>query len=270
MNEQAREITTAAEPHLMRYEAASDARGALTPFEMLNKALAQGADIAILEKLMGLHERFEAANARKAFDNAIAEAKGEIPPIAHNRRVKFDSKRGGSSTDYTFEDLAGIAKIVDPILRTHGLSYRYRSEQAGKKLRVTCILSHRDGYYEETTLEADEDHSGNKNSIQAIGSAATYLQRYTLKLALGLSTAHSDDDGRAGGSRKGDADQADGAPKLITEDQVMRLRDLLEATGRDEARFLRHYKLESLSAIWAENYKEAETAIRGGGQTNGR
>ena len=37
------------------------------------------------------------------------------------------------------------------------------------------------------------DQSGNKNGFQAIGSAVTYLQRYTLKSALGLSAEVDDD-----------------------------------------------------------------------------
>ncbi len=81
---------------------------------------------------------------------------------------------------------------------------RHKSEQAAGKVRVTCIVSHSAGYSENTTLEASEDHSGNKNTIQAIGSAATYLQRYTLKLALGLS-ASTDDDGQGGKKVKSSA-----------------------------------------------------------------
>lgn len=59
---------------------------------------------------------------------------------------------------------------------------------------VTCIISHRDGHFEENTLSAGRDESGNKNSIQAVGSTLTYLQRMTLKASLGLA-ASDDDDG---------------------------------------------------------------------------
>jgi uncharacterized protein (DUF3820 family) len=51
------------------------------------------------------------------------------------------------------------------------------------------------GHSESTTLSAAKDGSGNKNDIQARGSAATYLQRYTLIGALGLTTANEDVDG---------------------------------------------------------------------------
>ena len=90
-----------------------------------------------------------------------------------------------------------MAAAVDPVLARHGLSYRFRSEQSGNRLKVICRVSHADGFGEETALETQNDESGNKNAIQSVGSAVTYLQRYTLKLALGLA-ASNDDDGRLG------------------------------------------------------------------------
>lgn len=167
---------------------------AITPAEMLDRALSSNAGIEVINQLMTLHERWEVNQARKAFDNAIADAKSEIPTIVKNATVDYTSNKG--RTNYKYETLGGIAKIIDPILSGHGLSYRFRSRQEHNQLAVTCIVAHRDGYFEETTLSGPPDPSGNKNAYQAVGSAATYLQRYTLKLALGLS-ADKDDDGNA-------------------------------------------------------------------------
>ena len=47
-------------------------------------------------------------------------------------------------------------------------------------------------------MSAPADSSGSKNPVQQIGSTMTYLQRYTLIGALGLTTADKDDDGRQG------------------------------------------------------------------------
>ncbi len=158
-------------------------------------------DIEKFERLMAMRERVEDRIAKQAFDSAIALAKGELSPIVKNRAVDFTSQKG--RTNYRYEDFAAVASAVDPALARHGLSYRFRSEQQGTKLKVTCRVSHRDGYAEETTLEGVNDTSGNKNDMQAVGSAATYLQRYTLKLALGLA-ASNDDDGR----KKDDGDSS--------------------------------------------------------------
>lgn len=151
----------------------------------------QNLDVDKLQKLLEMKERWDATEARKEFEAAISLAKSEIKPIAKKRKVDFTTQKG--RTHYQYEDLALVAEEVDPILGKYGLSYRYRSQQNNKELTVTCIVSHRAGHSEETTLKADNDESGNKNTIQGIGSAATYLQRYTLKLALGLSAAKDND-----------------------------------------------------------------------------
>ena len=44
------------------------------------------------------------------------------------------------------------------------------------------------------------DNSGSKNSIQAIGSTTTYLQRYTLFSILGLAAGEDDDGSAASGT----------------------------------------------------------------------
>lgn len=169
---------------------------ALTPMAMVSQAVASGASIEMVSKLIDLQERMEKTQGRKAFDIAVSEAKGKIPPIIKDKQVGFESKRTGDTTSYAHETMGAIAKVVDPILNEYGLSYRYRAAQHdGGRISVTCVLSHRDGYSEETTLTAGADDSGKKNSIQAIGSTTTYLQRYTLKLALGLATQERDDDG---------------------------------------------------------------------------
>src|SRR5437868_12210796 len=159
-----------------------------TPMEMVALAIQQGKGLDLIEKLMDLQERWDAKQARKAFDAAISEAKAEIKPIIKNREVDFTSQKG--RTNYSYEDFAQIAEHVDPILAKYGLSYRHRPKQEGNKLTITCILSHRDGHSEDSSLCAPNDDTGNKNGIQGIGSTVSYLQRYTLKLAHALPASN--------------------------------------------------------------------------------
>lgn len=225
----------------------------LTPMAMLSQALEKGATVDVLSQIMALAERWEKAQARKAFDAAMAAAKAEIPPIIKNRTVDFTSQKG--RTHYRHEDLAEIMRTVDPILAKHGLSCRFRTlNPPNEPITITCIISHRDGHYEENTLSGPRDESGNKNSLQAIGSTQTYLSRYTLKAALGLSSSE-DDDGRAAGEAKADR-------KLITEEQVVAIRDLLLATESDEAKFCQRIGVPSLAEIYADKYEAACALIR--------
>lgn len=220
---------------------------AATPMEMIGQALAGGATMEVLAGLMALQERWEKNQGRKAFDEAIAAAKAEIPVIRKNRKVDFSTAKGRTSYDH--EDLPEIAKTVDPILSAHGLSYRFRARQEGKKVFVTCILSHRDGHSEENELSADNDETGNKNSIQAVGSTTTYLQRYTLKLALGLAAA-KDDDARASAP-----------PAKITPDQLDELISLADTASADKSRVCSWLKVESFADIPASQFNKAKSAL---------
>lgn len=216
----------------------------ITPMAMLATAIEKGMSTDVLEKLMALQERWEGNQARKAFDNAMAEARAELPVIFKNREVDFTSAKG--RTNYRHEDMAGIARTVDPILAKHGLSYRFRTtSNLNEPVSVTCIVSHRLGHFEENTLCAGRDESGNKNSIQAVGSAITYLQRYTLKAALGLS-ASDDDDGRAAGNGP-----------LVTDEQADKITALVNETKSDITLFLKWAGAESISDIKAAKFDAA-------------
>jgi len=222
-----------------------------TPLAMVHEAVKQGADIEVVEKLMALAERYEANQAKKAFNEAIADAKAEIPPILKNRVVDFTSQKG--RTHYRHEDMGEIAKTVDPILGKYGLSYRYRAtSNVNEPVSVTCIVSHRAGHSEETTLTAGRDETGNKNSIQAVGSTITFLQRYSLKVALGLA-ASNDDDGKAVGVAENGG--------FITGEQIAAIEKLIADTGTNLQRFCGYMKIEALSEIPAKSYQRAIDAL---------
>ena len=205
----------------------------MTPMALMYEAVQKGASPEIIEKLMNLQERWEQNQNRKAFDRAIAAAKAEMPVIFKSREAAFDTK-SGSRKSYRFEDFATIAKVVDPILSKHGLCARFRPSSDEKSVTVTCILSHKDGHREEYPLTSPHDPSGNKNPIQALGSASSYLQRYTLKLALGLA-ASADDDGHAAFSNKAEP-QISG--ELISDEQIKKITDALTFKNRTSAELL--------------------------------
>jgi hypothetical protein len=211
----------------------------VTPMDMLNRAISSGASLDMVEKLMTLQERWESGQARKAFDEAIAAAKAEIPPIQRNAKGHNEKR---------YADFAAIAKVVDPIISRHGLSYRFRTTQA-ERISVTCILSHKAGHSEETTLVGPADTTGNKNAIQAIGSTLTYLQRYSLVQMLGLAAAADDDGKTAAGV------------DLVTQKQADDLRDLIELHGKDRAAFLKWAKVERIEEIAAAAYDSCVKAI---------
>jgi len=184
---------------VQKLEAHEVVNAPVTPADMITQALDKGVGVEVMEKLMDMHARWEAAQARKAFDDAMASLREDMPEVIKNQKVDFTTNKG--RTNYQYEDLSDVTKALSPAMAKLGLSFRWRTDSGQNGVKVTCIITHRGGHYEETALTAPVDASGNKNPIQAIGSAVTYLQRYTLKAAVGVA-ADRDDDGRSAYQRE--------------------------------------------------------------------
>ncbi len=167
------------------------------PLAMVAAAVQKGTDPATIKALMDLAERYEANEARKAFVQALAAFKADPPKIAKNKDVDFTSSKG--RTHYRHATLDNVCDVIGAALAKHQLSYRWRTEQQENGLiRVGCILTHALGPSVKMWLQAGGDETSNKNSIQAVGSTVTYLQRYTLLSATGMAVAEQDDDGKQG------------------------------------------------------------------------
>jgi hypothetical protein len=213
----------------------------ITPMEMLNQAVERGANIEVLTKLMDLQERWEANQARKAFDEAISAAKAEIGPVTRNATGHNDKR---------YANFAAYARVVDPVISKFGLSYRFRTTQTDR-INVTCILSHKAGHSEENTLTGPPDKTGSKNDIQAIGSTLKYLQRYSLVQSLGLSDDDgSDDDGHAAG-----------AGDTITSEQAQQITVLIQDTNSDIAIFRETFGIATILDMAAKDFQRAITML---------
>lgn len=167
--------------------------------DLIRFAIERNANVEQLTKLMDLIERGERRQAKHAFDAAMKLFKEAAPRITKNHHVHFDAKdRSKGPTDYKHATLDHVCNGVIGELAKVGISHRWKVAQQGEWITVTCILTHELGHAEETSLMGCPDNTGNKNSIQAVGSTVTYLQRYTLLAATGLATTEQDDDGRGG------------------------------------------------------------------------
>jgi hypothetical protein len=231
---------------------------ALPPAANLMDAIARAAadpsvDVAKMQALYAMHSQMVERDAKQQYVEALAEFKANPPSIVKAKAVSFTTNRG--TTSYKHATLDMVCRAVADKLAEVGITHRWHTEQKdGGRIRVTCILTHRAGHSEQTTLEGSPDDSGGKNAIQAIGSAVTYLQRYTLLAATGLSTQDQDDhDGRA----------PQQTAETITQDQADHLQTLIEANGRDLARFKQWAKVERLIDIPQSKYLACLAAVKG-------
>lgn len=177
---------------------------AMTPMAVMARAMERGSlTIEQMNALLDAQERVNRDEARKAFAEAMVQFKSKPIEIRKNKRVLYKNKMGGH-TDYTHATLDEVCDKIISKLAEVGISHRWVPEQKGNIMRITCVLTHKLGHSESTALEGPNDDSGGKNAIQGIGSAAHYLERYTVLAATGLAVKDSDqdDDGIATGPRK--------------------------------------------------------------------
>jgi hypothetical protein len=162
----------------------------ISPLDIVQQALNSNVAADQLQALMDFAERFQANEARMAFNAAMAQFKANPPRINKNRHVKF------GNTEYDHATLDNVSDALTAALSKVGISHKWDVKQEGGMISVSCVLTHEKGHSETTTLTAAADNSGSKNGIQAIGSAVTYLQRYTLLAATGMAVSGVDVDGQ--------------------------------------------------------------------------
>lgn len=185
--------------------AASESAAVLSVIERM--ATNPEIDISKLEKLMEMHERIVARNAKSAYAAALAEMQAEMPEIEERGKITVRKKdasgeRTGDvqqATPYAlWED---INAAIKPVMAKHGFALSFRTGQSvDGRVTVTGILMHREGHQEETTMILQHDTTGSKNAVQAIGSSTSYGKRYTAAALLNLTSRdglESDDDGTA-------------------------------------------------------------------------
>lgn len=154
-------------------------------------------DIAKLQELLKVKEQWDANEARKAFVAAMTAFKSEPIDIFKKKTVSFTT-RDGDTTSYKHAELSDVTDAVGPAMARHQLSFRWDIHQGKDGITVDCIVTHVLGHSEKVTMAGQPDNSGKKNAIQQAASTVTYLQRYTLLSATGMSTKGDDNDGGGG------------------------------------------------------------------------
>lgn len=167
--------------------------------EIISRAASDpNIQIEKMERLLEMHERILARNAKASFDAALAEMQPELPTITEYGEVKV--KDEVRSTYALFED---INEGCRPVLHKHGFAITFRVLTLKDEITVTAVLSHREGHREETSMLLPPDNSGSKNRVQEIASSVQYGKRYTMCALLNITSRGEDDDGNKTGTTDG-------------------------------------------------------------------
>jgi hypothetical protein len=188
-----------AEAKIAKRKPANDEQGQIVqnraPFELARELLKTDneIDVANLEKILIIQERFDALQAKKAYNEAMTAFKANPPKIFKDKEVKFKTTKG--TTQYKHARLSKATETINEALSQHGLTAAWIPSQNNENITITCRITHIKGHFEEASLTGPPDTSGNKNPLQAINSTVSYLERYTLFALTGLASYEQDGDG---------------------------------------------------------------------------
>lgn len=126
---------------------------------------------------------FDTSKATADLFSALSKAQGELENAAKtSSNPHFKSK---------YADLAEVLNTIRPVFSAHGLSLLQTTGFDGSVVCVTTILGHATGGYITSTASCVPA----KTDAQGIGSATTYLRRYSAAAIAGI--AQEDDDGQS-------------------------------------------------------------------------
>ena len=115
-------------------------------------------------------------NFMKNLYKSLSEFQNECPVI----------HKGTQGYGYSYANRLSILKIINPLLKKHGLGYYQLLEGDGLK---TCIFHIESQEKIESFVNIPQNVTLAKmNTFQVYGSAYTYYSRYALSMALGLIT----------------------------------------------------------------------------------
>jgi hypothetical protein len=222
-------------------------------------ALNPEVPIERLERLLDMKERLDekareegARQARMAYHRAKAACQAKLKVVVRASK--------NTHTGSTYADLAALAASADPIIHEHGFTTSFQPAGTAENgdILIRWEVAHEAGHIEEGVAAFPPDAAGsqgkaNKTPIQAQGSTYSYGRRYLKLMLFDIATGDDND---------GNANAAGRDTGTISPDQFRALRDLLEQSGSDEARFLRFFKIEMLEEMPVARFGEADKMLR--------
>jgi len=217
---------------------------------------AKDIDIDKLQGLFDLQLKYDNEIARKAYHTAKARFAALAPTILYDDEADFTV--GGKQTKYGFATLAGTLDQIRSALQECGLNVSWKTDDSleGGNLRVTCFMTHDLGYQEETSLSAERDAgkgATGMNSLQAVKSTVSYLERITLYALAGLASRGDDDDGKRGGGPEPIA--------KISTSQLKTLTTKIAKVGIESAKILELFSVETLADIDIVQLKQVHAML---------
>jgi len=218
------------------------------PSAMISEAVAKGANLEQLEKLLSLQERWEANEAKKLYNKAMVSAQEEIPSVVKTKK--------NDQTHSKYADLGNIISQTKKVYTKHGFSVSFYEGDTTKEnhVRICADVVHASGHKETYHYDVPLDGVGikgnaNMTAIHGKASSTSYAQRYLMCMIWNIPTADNDAQGIGV------------AVECIDEKQKSELVDLMASKGTKIDRFCKAYGIEDLSKLPKASFDKAKQDI---------
>lgn len=214
-----------------------------------------GIDIAKVEHLIRLRKEMEAAEAERAFNDALAAAQSGMVPIVADA---VNTHANG----HKYATYHQLDKAVRPIYTAHGLSVTFNTGERSTDVavEVVCYLTgHGHGRRYAIVMPADGKGARGGDVMSrthAAASAISYGMRYLLVMAFNLAIDR-DDDGNAAGAKPASSAQLKRDNVWSEFEAEMRAATSIAALEKVCARW------RSRINFWSKGYREAAVELKG-------
>jgi hypothetical protein len=154
--------------------------------KMITQAIQSGVPVETMERILAMRKELKSEWSKERFDKAMAEFQGECPVIGKSTTARDESK---GKDLYRYATLDTIVEQTRELMQKHGFSYSFKTENAPERIKVTCIVKHRDGHSEESTMETSlSTKTQIMSAPQQIAATVTFNKRYAFVNAFGIMT----------------------------------------------------------------------------------
>lgn len=221
---------------------------------LIDKAIEKGVNPEHLAKFLDLQERWDQAEAKKAYAEAVMRFQAECPPI-YKRRTADTGKY-----KYQYAGYEDVWEVAGPVMERCRLAVAFSTEMIPPgAIKITCNVRH-GTHVEPHTLTVPVPSQMVVNDTQKFGAALSYAKRYVFCAAMNVVVTGEDSD-------------AKGLLDTIDAEEKAQIEKLIEEKGVNLAAFMDWVKqlcgAETIDAIPANKFPAVHDALKrkkGGGK----